>query len=55
MKKTMTPAAIMKRIKTIEQKKESILRNETATSSYKQIGDEQPEICSYDFKRTRIA
>lgn len=25
MKKTMTPAAIMKRIKTIEQKKESIL------------------------------
>lgn len=55
MKKTMSPAAIMKRIKTIEQKKESILRNEAATSSYKQIGDEQPEICSYDFKGTRVA
>ena len=54
MKKTMTPAAIMKRIKVLDQQKESILRNETSACSYKQIGDERPEIPVYDFKSTRV-
>ena len=54
MKKTMTPAAIMKRIKILETQKDLIIRGEKQNSTYIDVGNAQVAfIPSYDFDEVR--